>query len=211
MARPETDSCYRDEFGGSVRSVRTHCAGENFGHFGRILATAYHGGNDPVKTAAFIVKPLEVYHQAFAFGLRLEPSGDRLLVFGEHCPQEFAEVLREHKGELMDWLNRPPCPGFGAVPPDDFPLNPVMPRPTPQDRERVIGFLLRQCCDRSEPLTAWLVRRESAYYDGPGRHWDCASHAYAAARDAACWQLNRGEAEVRELLAEFEETGRRSE
>ena len=50
------------------------------------------------------MKPLEVNHQAFAFGLRLEPSGDKLLVFGDHCPQEFAEVLREHKGELIHWL-----------------------------------------------------------------------------------------------------------
>ena len=47
------------------------------------------------------------------------------------------------------------------------------------------------------------VRRESGYYGGPGRKWDCSAFAYAAARDAACWQLNRTEGEVRELLADF--------
>jgi hypothetical protein len=50
------------------------------------------------------VKPLDVYHQAVAFGLRLEPSGDRLLVFGERCPSDFADVLRQHKRELLDLL-----------------------------------------------------------------------------------------------------------
>ena len=49
------------------------------------------------------------------------------------------------------------------------------------------------------------VRRESDYYDGPGRKWDCAAFACAAARDCSCWQLNRSEREVRELLAAFAE------
>ena len=49
------------------------------------------------------------------------------------------------------------------------------------------------------------VRRESGYYGGPGRKWDCSAFAYAAARDAACWQLNRTEGEVRELLEAFAE------
>jgi hypothetical protein len=86
-----------------------------------------------------------------------------------------------------------------------MPLNPAMPRPTPENRERVIAYLLRQGCDRPGALTAWLVRRETAYYDGPGRQWDCALHAYAAARDAACWQLNRGEGDVWQMLSAIEE------
>jgi len=34
----------------------------------------------------------------------------------------------------------------------------------------------------------------------PGRQWDYALYAYATARDAACWQLNRSEAEGWEFL-----------
>jgi hypothetical protein len=66
----------------------------------------------------------------------------------------------------------------------------------------VIDYVLSQ---GAGPLRAWLVRRECTYYDGPGRTWDCSTFAYAAARDAACWQLNRGEREVLALLAGFTE------
>ena len=95
--------------------------------------------------------------------------------------------------------NLTPCPGWQAVPPENLPLNPNMPRPAPH-RERVIAYMIRQGCDRPGRLTAWLVHRECDYYDGPGRRWDCAMHAYAAARDAACWQLNRDERAVWALL-----------
>ncbi len=71
----------------------------------------------------------------------------------------------------------------------------------------MIAYLLNQGCDRPSALTAWLVRREVAYFDGLGRHWDCALHAYAAARDAACWQLNRSERDVLELLAGIDACG----
>jgi hypothetical protein len=53
-------------------------------------------------------------------------------------------------------------------------------------------------------LTAWLVRRENAYYCGPGGKWNCGSISYAAARDAACWQLNRSEQDVWDFLATFD-------
>jgi hypothetical protein len=36
-------------------------------------------------------------------------------------------------------------------------------------------------------------------------HWDCALHAYAAARDAACWQLNIDEAGLWLTLEAFAE------
>jgi hypothetical protein len=144
---------------------------------------------------------LEIYAEAAKRGLRLEPAGERLAVFPKgQCPPEFAETLRQHKAELLDWLNRTLCPGWQALPPENLPLNPNMPRPGPHYRERVIAYMLRQVCDQPSPLTAWLMRRECDYYDGPGRHWDCALHAYAAARDAACWQLNRDERVVWNLL-----------
>lgn len=153
--------------------------------------------------------PSELFSRAVALGLRLERRADKLVVSpADRVPADFAELLRQHKPELLDWLATPPCPGLGAVPPTDLPLNPVQPRPTPTRRELVIAFLLRQGCDRPGPLTAWLVRRESAYYDGPGRRWDCALHAYAAARDAATWQLNRSEADVWQLLDGCDEVAR---
>jgi len=151
------------------------------------------------------VNAQDLYLEATRRGLRLQPAGDGLLAVMPKgkCPPDFAEVLREHKAALLDWLTRAPCPGWEAVPPDSLPLNPVAPRPTPENREQTIAYLLRQGCDRPGVLTAWLVRRECAYYDGPGRRWDCALLAYAAARDAACWQLNRSEGDVWALLAVF--------
>jgi hypothetical protein len=153
-----------------------------------------------------MTSPVELFRRAQSFGLHLEADGGDLVVKPRsRCPPDFADVLRQHKSELLDWLSRTSCPGWQVLPPVNLPLNPVMPRPTPDNRERVIAHLLRQGCDRPGPLTVWLVRRESAYFDGPGRHWDCALHAYAAARDAACWQLNRSEDAVWELLASFDE------
>ena len=139
-------------------------------------------------------------------GLRLEPRGDKLAVIpADRLAPDFAAVLREHKGELLHWLNRPPCPGWQAIPPDTLPLVPVEPIPTPHDRQRMIDYLIRQGADRPGPLTHWLVRRECDYYEGPGQQWDSSAFAYAAARDCACWQLNRCEREVLALLDGFEE------
>lgn len=150
----------------------------------------------------------DLYLEATRRGLRLEPAGDKLAVRPKgKCPPDFANKLREHKVELLVWLGRSPCPGWRAVPPFGLPINPNMPRPALENRERVIAYVLRQGCDRPGSLTAWLVRRETAYYDGPGRSWDCALHAYAAARDAACWQLNRSEGDVWQFLSAFDECG----
>lgn len=149
----------------------------------------------------------ELYQEAARRGLRLEPRGDKLAVIpGEHVPLEFADTLRKHKAELLDWLTRPPCPGWQAVPPADLSLDPLMPQPAPARREAVIGFLLRQTADRPGPLAAWLVRRENAYFDCPGRTWDCGLICYAAGRDAGCWQLNRSESELWGFLEATAET-----
>lgn len=154
-------------------------------------------------------KPAELYHRATALGLRLEARGEKLAVIpADRVPPDFADTLREHKTELLNWLSHTSCPGWGIIPPVNLTLDPTMPRPTPANRNRVFVHVLRQGCNQPGPLTAWLVIRESAYYDGPGRHWDCGLHAYAAARDAACWQLNRGEHEVWDLLAGFDGAAR---
>ena len=150
--------------------------------------------------------PRDLIRRAAELGLHLEARGGSLAVYPKgKCPADFADVLRQHKAELLDWLSRPPCPGWQALPPADLPLNPSQPRPTPANHEALIGYLVRQVGERSGPLTAWLVRRESAYYDGPGRHWDCAVITYASARDAACWQLNRTEADLWSFLEAAEE------
>ena len=48
---------------------------------------------------------VEIYHEAARRGLRLEPRGDKLAVIpGDRVPLDFADVLRRHKGELLDWL-----------------------------------------------------------------------------------------------------------
>lgn len=136
-----------------------------------------------------------------ALGLRLEPRpGFMLAVIPKgKLPPDLAAEIRLHKTEIMSILIQAHR-GWGTVPPGDLPLDPVMPRPTTANREAVIAYLLRQGCDRPGPLTRWLVRRETAYYEGPGRTWDCALHAYAVARDTACWQLDRGEREVIDLI-----------
>lgn len=143
---------------------------------------------------------IDVLRQAEALGLRLEVAGENLAVRPKgRCPEDFVAVLREHKPALLALLN-PPCPGWGSIPPSDLTLDPALPRPTTENRERLISYFRRQTRDKIQPLMAWLLRRELAYYEGPGRSWDCAAHAYAAARDAARWQLNRTEAEVLVLL-----------
>ena len=47
----------------------------------------------------------ELYREASRRGLRLEPRGDKLAVFpANNCPPEFAEILRQNKGEIISWL-----------------------------------------------------------------------------------------------------------
>jgi hypothetical protein len=55
------------------------------------------------------VKPLEVYQRAVALGLKLKPKGDRLLVYGDRCPADFADELRQHKREILALLERQTC------------------------------------------------------------------------------------------------------
>ena len=47
----------------------------------------------------------ELYLEATKRGLRLESRGDRLAVIpANRCPPDFADVLRQHKREILDLL-----------------------------------------------------------------------------------------------------------
>ena len=47
----------------------------------------------------------ELCQRAVRLGLRLEPRGDKLAVIpAKRCPPDFAAELRQHKGELLDFL-----------------------------------------------------------------------------------------------------------
>jgi hypothetical protein len=60
----------------------------------------------------------DLFHEASRRGLRLEPRGDKLAVIpGDRVPPDFADVLRQHKRELMDWLETRAC----HLPPDCAP------------------------------------------------------------------------------------------
>lgn len=150
------------------------------------------------------MKPLDLFRQAQALGLRLEVE-QRLAVFGESCPPEFAALLREHKPALVEWLANPPCPGWQAVPPCDLPLNPAMPELAAEQRARVTDYLLRQGAGQPGALADWIACRKAAYRAGPGTDWNPALVNYAAARDAVCWHLKREVWDVCDLLADCEE------
>jgi|ERR1017187_6733410 hypothetical protein len=47
----------------------------------------------------------KLFQEAKRLGLRLETRDDKLVVIpANRCPPDFADVLRQHKGELLVWL-----------------------------------------------------------------------------------------------------------
>lgn len=51
------------------------------------------------------MKAITIITEARRWGLRLEPRGDKLAVIpGSKCPPELAELLREHKAEVLSYL-----------------------------------------------------------------------------------------------------------
>lgn len=49
--------------------------------------------------------PRDLCLEATRRGLRLEPAGDNLAVYPRgRCPPDFADTLRQHKAELLNWL-----------------------------------------------------------------------------------------------------------
>jgi hypothetical protein len=51
------------------------------------------------------MSPAELCHEAARRGLRLESRADKLAVIpANRCTPEFADTLRAHKSELLDWF-----------------------------------------------------------------------------------------------------------
>lgn len=49
--------------------------------------------------------PFQLHRRASELGLRLEPRGDKLAVIpAERLTPDFAAELRQHKREILDWL-----------------------------------------------------------------------------------------------------------
>jgi hypothetical protein len=143
--------------------------------------------------------PAELCRQTEQLGLTLKLIAGILVVIPrDRCPEEFAQTLREHKAELVAWLNRTPCPGWQAVPPPELPLNPDRPGPAREDARAIMDYLIRQIGSLPSRLCEWCLKRELAYLET--FQWPDQICTYASARDAACWQLNRNEKEVWEFL-----------
>ena len=160
---------------------------------------------------------VELVQCAHDLGLQVEPRDGGWLAVrpASKLPPDLAADLRRHKTEIISLLAGssvasamvpspmvPARKGWQSVPPPDLPFVALKPSPTPARRKLVIAYLSRQCGDRQ--LREWLTRRKAAYYETSFKIWDSGLLTYAAARDAACWQLDRPEAELWSLLEGLE-------
>ena len=145
---------------------------------------------------------VELLQRAHGLGIQLEPRDGGWLAIrpASKLPPDLAVDLRLQKTEIISLLSS--CRGWQSVPPPDLPFVPLKPRPTPARNKLVIAYLSRQCSDRQ--LREWLIRRKAAYFETTFKTWDNGLLTYAAARDAACWQLDRTEAQVWSLLEGIE-------
>ena len=144
----------------------------------------------------------DLLQRARGLGLQLEPraAGGLAIRPASKLPPDLAADLSCHKAEVISLLNS--CRGWQSVPPSDLPLVALKPNPTTEQRELVIAYQSRQCGKLE--LREWLTNRKAAYYSTIAKTWDCGLLAYAAARDAACWQLDRTETEVWDILEGIE-------
>jgi len=154
---------------------------------------------------------VELLQRAHDLGLQLEPRDGGWLAVrpASKLPPDLADALRRHKTEVISLLSPMVASamvstrkGWQSVPPLDLPFVPLKPRPTSARYKLVIAYLSRQCGDHQ--LREWLTRRKAAYAETTFKTWDSGLLTYATARDAACWQLARPEAEVWSLLEGLE-------
>src|SRR5689334_11665699 len=74
-----------------------------------------------------MMTPPELLSRAERLGLKVEAraNGKLRVTPADRCPDEFAQLLRDHKSALLAWLSSPP--NWCAVPPADLPLNLAVP------------------------------------------------------------------------------------
>ena len=152
----------------------------------------------------------ELIQHVGSLGFHLEPRlGDGLAVRpASKLPAEVADELRRHKPEILCLLKasghghaeKPTDRGWGSIPPYNLALVTVKPNPKPINRDLVTSYLSRQCALGNIELRAWLARRRADYISMTAGTWDAPLITYALARDATCWQLDRKEAEIWNLL-----------
>jgi hypothetical protein len=163
----------------------------------------------------------ELLQQTRRLGFRLEPrpGGGLAVQPASKLSTALMAELRQHKTEIISMLTLPandraacqqrqfpqtlsdvaPGHGWQSVPPPDLPFVHLKPTPAAEQWRLTIAYLSRQCGGSPE-LREWLTRRKAHYAATFGQAWPAGLPAYAAARDAACWQLDRSEAKVLNLL-----------
>ena len=153
-------------------------------------------------------------------GFRLEPRPNGILAVmpASKVPAELVAELRHHKTEIIRLLTETTgvvpaetpvpmvalCKEWGAVPPYNLELVTLKPTPTSANRDLITAYISRQCASGNAELCAWPTRRRAAYIQMTAGTWAASLITYAIARDAACWQLNRPELQVCDLLAGLE-------
>jgi hypothetical protein len=142
----------------------------------------------------------QLYRHAMRRGLQLRAAdGNRIGITPAHrLTPDFAEQLRAHKTELLRWLTNSGSRGWQSALPATLRLTAGHPMPNQADARRVMDYIISQIGDRPGPLCEWCLERENAYW--ATYNWPFDVCAYAAARDAACWQLQRTEQQLWEFL-----------
>jgi hypothetical protein len=173
---------------------------------GVVVPFAKNEGKTNTQKSTTTMTIIETMSRVVELGLSLQVRGDTLILWPrEAVPSELIEVLRTRKPELIHYLNSRAGQGWEKIPPTNLGLGWHKPQPSMANLKRVVDYLLRQGANKPGPLAAWLIRRENQYFERFGRAWPSALGTYAAARDAACWQTNRNEMQLWELLEGLEE------
>lgn len=73
------------------------------------------------------------------------------------------------------------------LPPDNLILRTDRPNASVGQRQSVVSGVFNLGPGLPCPLYAWVLRREQAYFDGPGVEWSHEEITYAACRDYDVW------------------------
>ena len=146
--------------------------------------------------------PHNLYLEVRQQGGELTTDGVRLLLQppGKIDADLKARLIR-NKPALIQWLQTPPSPGWGEVPPETLAVDPKSTLAA-DDLDVLVDYMVRQA-NRPCPLAAWLLKREGTYFDAGVR--DPRRQCRLASRDAATWQLNRSEQDAVALIHDLAE------